>query len=268
MMGAGLKPKQALIGACMLLLGHLSRAQNFNKYYEEPKTKITFGIGAAGYYGDLQNELIIPYPSATVMLSHKLSPQVHIREALSWYVIGASDENSPHADLRERNLSFISSNVEMSLTLTFDLIPVYHRKPVVNPFIFFGVGVTTLNPKARKGGKTYKLHKYHTEGVAYRRLAMTLPVGVGIKLRLNKNVSLTGEIGYHFTNSDYLDDVSTDYPELASLQSVARSLSDRRTELGLPQAREGGQRGNPERNDGLIILNIGLEGALAYFFYR
>ena len=44
-------------------------------------------------------------------------------------------------------------------------------------------------------------------------------MGMGIKYNLRNNINFTFEISYRFTNTDYLDDVSTTYAGPACLPS-------------------------------------------------
>ena len=49
------------------------------------------------------------------------------------------------------------------------------------------------------------------EGETYSNLALCLPVGFGIKKAFNNFSGIKIEAGFRFTNTDYLDDVSTRY---------------------------------------------------------
>ena len=42
-------------------------------------------------------------------------------------------------------------------------------------------------------------------------MAVCFPLTVGVKYAINSDLNVFGEIGYRFTNTDYLDDVSTTY---------------------------------------------------------
>ena len=78
------------------------------------------------------------------------------------------------------------------------------------------------------------------------------------------------DIGARKTNTDYLDDVSTSYPDLQELAEnngmLAAQLSDRTAEFtGVPsQIQEGTQRGNPVYNDWYFMGGV----TVAYRFRK
>src|SRR5690606_30772725 len=81
--------------------------------------------------------------------------------------------------------------------------------------------------------------------------------GMGIKYQIDMNTTFLAECTYRFSNTDYLDDVSTTYVDKSEASHpVAAILADRRPELGREPAPVGGQRGNPETNDGYIAINF------------
>jgi len=52
--------------------------------------------------------------------------------------------------------------------------------------------------------------------------------GFGARLKLNKNFDLSLEIGYRYLFFDYIDDVSTEYPDYDHLENdLVRTLSGR-----------------------------------------
>jgi len=68
------------------------------------------------------------------------------------------------------------------------------------------------------------------------------------------NVALEG--GYRLTFTDYLDDVSTVYPDPASFTDPIAAALSMRYEDPVPP---GTQRGDPNQNDGYFLLNIKVE---------
>lgn len=195
-----------------------------------------------------------------------------------------SQRNGPREGLNDtryfRNLSFKASNLEASLLFTFNLIPVngsYSRRPVINPYIMFGLGITSNNPKGDHPDEgVVNLRHLNTEalpGQGYSGTLIVVPVGIGIRLKATQYVDILFEAGRRFLFSDYLDDVSTVYPtadELAAADRIgtieqAIVFVDRAPEGidldGNPlPAREPGQvRGNPERNDAYYIFQVRLE---------
>ena len=64
------------------------------------------------------------------------------------------------------------------------------------------------------------------------------------------------EAAYTHVFSDYLDDVSTVYPDRTGMSSPALALSDRRAELGTTPNQPGDQRGNPH-TAGWLLRAVG-----------
>ena len=90
-------------------------------------------------------------------------------------------------------------------------------------------------------------------------MAISFPIGAGIKYSINERINIAFEILHRISNTDYLDDVSTTYPGLAAFPlnpdgstSQAALLSDRSYETGEPIGIAGRQRGNSQQKDQFI----------------
>ena len=246
-------------------------AQDFYAHRHEEQTYFSFGLGAAGYYGDLQDEIIlIPLPALTAEISHRIAPAVRLKGGVSWFFLNATDRNSPNEDFQIRNLSFASNNLEMAASLEFHFFRQYSHglRALINPFFVIGVGLVTVSPTAKYQGKRHALRPLRTEVISYSATTTTIPIGFGVRFKVNKHTTLIAEFAYRFTRSDYLDDVSSVYPDLEELPPLVKALSDRRQELGYPVAHEGSIRGNPDNNDGYYLLNLRLEGMFSKVFER
>ena len=84
-----------------------------------------------------------------------------------------------------------------------------------------------------------------------------------MKLDFNYEWSFNAELCVRQTGTDYLDDVSTVYPEMTELANRrgdnAVRLSDRSGELGIePIGAPGRQRGNSDDNDMYYSARIGV----------
>jgi hypothetical protein len=141
------------------------------------------------------------------------------------------------------------------------------------PYVSLGIGVFSFDPYAYLGGQKYFLRPLGTEGQGsplypnkkpYSPIAMSIPLGVGLKYALNQNTNIFGEISYRFTSTDYLDDVSGTYapdafPLLPNGQpSVAFLLQDRSYETGSMIGIKGRQRGNSSTKDSFVTLQVGI----------
>ena len=86
-------------------------------------------------------------------------------------------------------------------------------------------------------------------------MQVSIPAGLGIELKVSEYNSIALEFGVRKTFTDYLDDVSGNYPdlaELAELDPLAATLSFRRVNRNGEPANihaAGTQRGNPDAKD-------------------
>ena len=109
------------------------------------------------------------------------------------------------------------------------------------------------------------LRDFGTEGQAfgeeYSRFTMAINFGIGFKFDIKPEWSVNVELGGRSIFTDYLDDVSTTYPdknELSLLRGdIAVALSDR-TDPSLDIARAGNQRGNRNDRDYYYVIGVSI----------
>ncbi|HMP30076.1 MAG TPA: hypothetical protein PKD85_10775, partial [Saprospiraceae bacterium] len=112
---------------------------------------------------------------------------------------------------------------------------------------------------------TYALRNFGTEGQEvgneYLRFNAGLTIGGGIKYDINREISINVEFTVRRLFTDYIDDVSTVYPDPAILSAlrapngdIAQRLS--RRALNPDLIRTGTQRGNSKDNDTYTFLGI------------
>jgi hypothetical protein len=157
---------------------------------------------------------------------------------LNFGKISGDDAKAKNAFEIDRNLSFKSHIFEISPQVEFNFFPfeVGRRDYPFTPYLFTGLSIFHFNPQAVLNGEEYDLQPLGTEGQGangikkYNRLQFALPVGGGIKVSLGR-IGIGIEVGGRRTYTDYLDDVSTFYPDMNILLSnsgpEAVSLSDR-----------------------------------------
>jgi hypothetical protein len=129
-------------------------------------------------------------------------------------------------------------------------------------YCFFGLGLTTNNPKTEYKGDYVDLRPLQTEGVSYSGVAAVIPFGLGIGYRVIDQLSVSLQAGYRYSFSDRLDDVSEVYVDPLVLNSdIARDLSFRGDERPVPFAGYGvgAKRGNPGNKDGYLLINLKVE---------
>ncbi|HEX8529740.1 MAG TPA: DUF6089 family protein [Cytophagales bacterium] len=221
--------------------------------------KITAGVGAASYQGELGNVGQVIRPMFGGGILYKIAPHLSFKGEMNFFRLGGDDANGSNP---ARNLSFESRNLEAYAGVMYELFDVdmYSRGQglIVNPYAFAGLGFVTVNPTAELAGRDYNLRRFRTEDVTYPGASLMAPVGAGVRFELTRRVGLALEAGYRFTFSDYLDDVSTTYP-VAPVDPLRASLMDRGPEVGTAPAEPGALRGNPNNKDGYLSLNLKVE---------
>lgn len=247
-----------------LLLPALAEAQSFYAIRKNRNLLVGVGSGFANYYGELVNpgEFGRLKPNISVSGEYYLTDRISTRANLSWFQIAGTDAKA-NDDRQERNLSFRSSNIELSFTGVVNLMPIgtrFYQRSKINLYGFLGIGLLYFNPKTEYQGKWYALQPLQTEGSSYSRIQPIVPMGFGARIKIDPFFNILVEGGYRVTFTDHLDDISIRrYPDAATLKSdLSRALSDRRVEIGTQPSRptEVGVRGNPEKNDSYFIGSI------------
>jgi hypothetical protein len=180
----------------------------------------------------------------------------------------------------ERNLSFRSKITEFMLAAEIHPLFLFNKydenkpPPRISPYLLAGVGFFSFNPQARLNGAWVDLQPLSTEGQGFKEYPdrkpyklnqMNIPIGVGIKYELTDVLNLRAEFVYRKLNTDYLDDVSTNYIDVnlypnyftgAKLNN-AFLLNDRQYELNPAHiTNEGDQRGSSKHNDAYFSFNV------------
>lgn len=231
----------------VILSSNLGKAQG--------RLGVFVGVGTMWYAGDLQENPWPHYKTLRWTVDAGLHWQIDRRWGLQLnYTTGemmASDAFAKASSQISRDLRFQSFIHEISLRGTFDILP--NDKWKVLPYITAGVGALNWEPK-RDG---VALRPMANEGVSYLNWTLSIPTGLGVKWQINCNWALKGEILYHWTISDYLDDVSGDYladsgdPDIDFYRDPGNVSPPRTT------------RGNPKWDDGFWDVNVGV----IYFFW-
>ncbi len=249
-------------------------AQRNERFEYVQKGEFGITVGAAHYFGDLNTRAAInrPKPALGAFFRKQFGNYVGMRISAHYAQLGYSDTYSKNDYQKIRNLSFNTNIWELALQGDFNFFRFIPNDPdyMFTPYVTLGVGVFTYDPYAYLNGKKEFLRPLGTEGqlIAYNgrkpysTLAICIPLGVGIKYNISERMNLSFEVTHRFTNTDYLDDVSTTYigaSKFAPLSSAAL-LQDRSYEvdpdniLGV----EGRQRGWSKQKDQYIIAEIGL----------
>lgn len=231
---------------CATLLLCIAVVLNSRDSLAQGKLGAFVGAGTMFYSGDLQ-ESFLPHP-ATVRWT--VDAGLHWQITKRWglqlnYTLGeitGSDQFAVSPGKQKRDLRFRSLIHEIGLRGTFDILR--NDKWKLLPYLIAGVSAVNFEPK-RDG---VVLRPLATEGVGYSNWNVSFPTGLGLKYQINCQWALKGEILYHWTMTDYLDDVSGAYPdeEVEYYTDPGNSHPNRV------------MRGNPKWKDGFFDINIGV----------
>lgn len=227
-------------------------------------------LGVSNYTGDLAIRPLMSQNrfSAGVFTRINVNRVWAIRTTVQYAGIQGND--SLGQGVKNRNLHFRSNVWELSTVAEVHFRP-FGDEPLsylLSPYFCIGLGVATFNPQAKYGDAWVNLQPIGTEGQTldggkgYSRVAVTMPVGLGFKYMIRKHWVLGLEVNYRFTTTDYLDDVSTFYPDLTKMQeqrgALATYLADPSVALnnGEPLSRAGKSRGNAHLNDAFITFGF------------
>jgi hypothetical protein len=149
---------------------------------------------------------------------YKWRPRLSLKAAIDYIRIEGDDKLSSNPGRRFRNFNFRNDMVDLSMTGEFffyennDLGNTYRYRNGFRAYLFAGVGAVYTNPKTFYRGEWVALQPLATEGVVYRKIVATIPMGVGFYFTFNKRHRFGYELNYHKTFTDYLDDISGQYP--------------------------------------------------------
>lgn len=276
-----------------LVLAIISVANAQNGY------KLEYGVatGVSNYLGEIGGKEKAARPfivdlklaktrwNETVYFRYKFHPQLSVKAALNYLRIEGDDKLSTNPGRRYRNLSFRNDIFDMETTINWlfysstNPTGIYRRaRTYLTAYLFTGIGAFYHNPKTLYQGSYIPLQPIRTEGVEYKRFGYCVPLGIGMFVSISKKRQRLHRIGievnWRYTNTDYLDDISTVYKNPVELpSSTAIALSNRNTELsnqpvgmagnyGWQGTDKNGEpvnkapRGNPSNKDSYISLNI------------
>lgn len=180
--------------------------------------------GVSNYYGDLQENLFPDYgykPNAGIIYKYFMHPRIGLRFGANYTKLTAADSLSSVPVKQARNLRFETGLFEVHGGIEVNLLAVDIHRAKVSPYVFGGVAVFYYNPytDGMNGEKVY-LRPLSTEGQGiptypdrkpYNLVNVAFPIGGGLKFFVGKTLMITTELGFRYTTTDYLDDVSKSY---------------------------------------------------------
>ncbi len=200
----------------ILLLGEV-KAQSFYRYRFEEPWSISAGLGPTQYFGELYSfwkydEGVQPDWHANFSVNYVFGTHLKARLEGTYYKMSGQDlPSDPRAYRTPRNLFFRAQNWEGTGIIEYYWHPVKVNnitRHLWNPYIFFGLGMSTNNPQTKLRDEWVDLRPYQLENNPYERYIMVFPMGLGLKYKLNVYMDLKFEGNYRFTLTDYMDDIS------------------------------------------------------------
>lgn len=242
--------KKSTFGLLLLMFfigSTLSAQRGYNMEYG-------FGSGASNYLGEIGGGAKAGRPfimdmkfaktrwNEQLYVRYKFDPLFAVKFAFNYMRISGDDKLTSNPGRRYRNLSFrndiydVEGTVQWLFYSSNKPMGVYSRSNVFfTAYLFAGIAGFHHNPKTLYKGDWVALQPLQTEGVRYSKWGYCLPFGVGAYVTINKRRKshrIGIEINWRYTNTDYLDDVSTVYVNPAELSSsLAAELSNRNTEI-------------------------------------
>ncbi len=203
-------------------------------------------LGTSYYLGDLNNsnQFGMARYNFGLLYRYAVNSRIAVRVAGHYGKI-EGDSKLNAKNLQYKNLSFHSVlvDIEGGIEINFLEYVAGSQNHRFTPFIFGGISVFHFNPKTYYMGQEYELQPLGTEGQGltaytdkkpYALTSWAIPFGLGLKWSISRRVSLGLEWGLRKTFTDYLDDVSTRYPDAGLLAAekspLAAALSNRQFE--------------------------------------
>ncbi len=202
----------------------------FSQRWKLQRAEFTGGIGGVNYFGDIGGtadesnwfglkdlELAYTRPNINFGGRYRLNEIMNVKGNIIFGYLEASDVGSRN---EPRNFAFSTSILEVSAQYEYSIIPestplnfsignlrrgLLSSSANLNTYVFIGVGMNlfSVKPLARmEGSRRFDGSK---------NMSFLIPLGVGIKYPIAKQLHLSFEIGGRWTTSDYLDGYTSEH---------------------------------------------------------
>ena len=167
---------------------------------EDPEYRMAIGVGGgmAGYLGDFNGNLTKDLqPMGSLLARYIFNPYYGLKlNVMFGKMKGSSaDVKTYYPAFAETPYEFNNSLVGFDLTFEYNFWPYgtgrdYRGAQRVTPFVFGGLGGTYVSIK---------------DGDKKSAFTANVPIGIGVKYKINKRMNLGLEWAMHFTLGDELD---------------------------------------------------------------
>ncbi len=239
-----------------------------NIIYTQPFS-IGFGIGGANYSGDMTANLkaVIQQakPSLGINIQYDFDPFLSLKLGFESLKATANDKLGIQEWQKQRDLNFKSSiySIDLSANLNIKNL-IAQQNTFFNFYLQGGYSFFHFNPVTNFQGKSVELRHLGTEGQGmlgynkkYSSWAGAINFGLCLEYILDNFWSIESQLLLRKTNTDYIDDLSTqyvDYDLLAQQNGILTAQIGNKN-----KAPQGSQRGNPVGNDWYQSLVIGVK---------
>jgi len=238
-------------------------------------------LGASNYLGDIGGDekerrdfvsdlkLAKTRWNVGTFIRHKWRRKISWKFAIDYIRLEGDDKLSSNPGRQYRNFNFRNDIYDFSYTLEYfffednDIGNTYRYRNGFRAYVFAGAGAFYNNPRTFYQGAYVRLQPLATEGYHYRKMIFSIPMGVGFYFTFNKRHRFGYEINYRKTFTDYIDDISGNYPETPPPSAYERGLVLRTTELnrssniGAYDSHTWGmKRGDSEHKDAYVTMNF------------
>jgi hypothetical protein len=230
--------------------------------------------GLAAYNGDLTEKIFpkkVTNGAIGITGNYELTDKIMLRGGFTYAIVGGADRFSDKPELVLRNLAFETRIFEFSAIGEYYFFNLYDRR--YSPYLFAGMAVFSYDPYAFNGtDEKVFLQPLGTEGQGisgypdkpYGLTQFAIPFGGGLKFAITENLRVGVELGMRKLFTDYLDDVSKNYPDeadlLAARGQLAVDMSYRGDEVGGSPTfpTKDAMRGSPKSKDYYYFTGIHL----------
>jgi len=268
---------------CLLYIVNTAFAQRIPRTKPIPQgategyTTVGIQVNAWNYVGDIPAGFKFTRPGMTAFFTRKISAHWQTRLQLSVGRIEGDDASAlPTTGIYARNLHFRNDLKEVAGLLVYEWkgsYSKYTKRSHFTPYFIGGVAVLHHNPRAKVptnlSDDWIDLQGLGTEGQGrigyakpYSKVQITVPMGIGFRFRTpDKRWDFAIEVLPRYTFTDYLDDVSGQYPEMADLGNPwSIALSNRTIETTAARTNTPRQLSDVSTKFGPPITYTGFDG--------